>query len=90
MGNCVILPVNSNRKKDTNEEFAKNSRCEACLLSLCLQKYVMPASIKKSLVQLVPDDVKLNFFNGLSPEFKKSLPILGNHLRFYSAIYYST
>lgn len=78
VGNCVILPVPSSRRKDSNEDlFAKNSRCDACLLSLCLQKYIMPTSTKKSLFQLIPEDVKSHYLNELSPDFKKSLPALG-------------
>ncbi|XP_065221802.1 histone-lysine N-methyltransferase trithorax-like isoform X2 [Planococcus citri] len=80
VGKCVILPVTPNRRKES-EDPLKSLRCNACLLSLCLQKYIMPASIKKSLIQLIPEEVKSNYLNGLSPpDLKKPYPILDHPL----------
>lgn len=60
IGKCLIDSGAMCQQKFSIEESpTKSSRCQACWLMLCLQKYLMPSTLRKTLVKLIPEELKI-------------------------------
>lgn len=60
IGKCVISSgAMCQQKLPIEESPTKSSRCQACWLMLCLQKYLMPSALRKTLIKLIPEELRI-------------------------------